>query len=146
VGGKLAEALDFDGNGDNVQIPHKANLNLTGPMTISFWIHPTSATGQFNRVVEKGVQGYQTSYYFGGGDGTNDLTFYLSNNMVIETADNTISTGTWQHAVVSYTSSGDATMFLNGSEIGTGSYTGGITGNTDTLYISYSNSSWDFPG
>jgi hypothetical protein len=35
---------------------------------------------------------------------------------------------------------------LNGEVIGTGSYTGGITGNSDVLYISYADSTYDFPG
>jgi hypothetical protein len=138
--GQIGGGQQFSGNGDSVQIPHDASLNLTDAMTISFWIKPTQNTGTFNRVVEKGLWGYQTSYYFGGGNGTDDLTFYLSNNEVFDTADSVFSINTWHHAAVTYTSSGAATLLLDGSITASGSYTGAITGNTDTLYISYADS------
>ncbi len=141
--GQIYAGQEFSGNGDSVQIPHDPSLNLTGPMTISFWIHPTQNTGAYNRVVDKT---FTTSYYFGCGNGTNDLTFYLSGNMVIETPNNTISVDTWQYAVVTYDNSGDATLYLNGAVIGTGNYTGGISGSTNTVYISHSHSTYDFPG
>jgi len=144
--GKVNGGQQFSGSGDSVRVPHSPELNIQGPMTISFWIYPTSATSTYNRVVEKGVWGYQTSYYFGCGDGTNDLTFYLNNNEVFDTSNNILQVGEWQHAAVSYNSSGNATLFLNGVIKDSGSYTGSITGNTGILYISYFDSMYDFPG
>ena len=141
--GVVGPGQEFSGNGDSIQVPHKNNLNITGPMSISFWIYPTQDTGQFNRVVDKG---YTTSYYFGCGDGTNDLTYYLDGNEIIDTADVVLSVNDWNYASVTYNNSGDVSLFLNGSEIWSGNYALGITGNTDTLYISYSDSAWDFPG
>ena len=65
----------------------------------------------------------------GGGNGTNDLTFYLNGQEVIDTPDNVLTIGEWQHAAVRYTSNGDGTgtarMYLNGVEIATGNYTNG---------------------
>ncbi len=120
-------------------------------MTISFWIKPTSDSGTFNRVVEKGLWGYNNSYYFGGGNGTNDLTFYLNGQEVIDTADNVLTVGEWQHAAVSYTSNGDGTgtarLYLNGVEIATGNYTNGaVAGNTGRLAIGHSDPDYDFDG
>ena len=66
--GQIGDGQEFGGDGDYVRVPHDASLNLTGPMTISFWIHPTIDSGMWNRIVEKGLYGFQTSYYFGGGD------------------------------------------------------------------------------
>jgi hypothetical protein len=144
--GKINGGQQFSGNGDNIQVPHSPELNITGPMTISFWIYPTSPTSVWNRIVEKGQWGYQTSYYFGCGDGTNDLTFYLSNNEVFDTANNILQVNSWQHAAVSYNSSGNATLFLNGVVTDSGSYTGSIQGNVGLLNISNSDTSYDFPG
>jgi hypothetical protein len=133
-----------DGDADYVQIPHHSSLNLTGDMTISFWMYATEDSGNFNRIVDKD---YTTSYYFGGGDGTNDLTFYLSNTEVFDTADNTFTINEWHYAAVTYDSAtGDATLILDGIESGSGNYTGGITGNTNPVYISHSNATYDFAG
>jgi uncharacterized repeat protein (TIGR01451 family)/uncharacterized repeat protein (TIGR02543 family) len=144
--GRINGAQAFSGAGDRVEVPHHDSLNLDGPMTISFWIRPSEDAGQWNRVVEKGLWGYQTAYYFGGGNGTNDLTFYLDNIAVMDTPDDVLSTNVWQYCAVSYESNGDATMFLDGTVIDSGSYTGAITGNADILYLSYSNATYDFAG
>jgi hypothetical protein len=146
VEGKVNGGKEFNGNGDCVLVPHNESLNLSGEMTISFWLHPTQDTSTWNRVVEKGYWGYQTAYYFGCGNGINDLTFYLNNTAVFDTANNVLTINTWQHAAVNYKSNGDAALFLNGKEIASGSYTGDIQGNSDTLYISYPNTLYDFPG
>ena len=106
-------------------------------MSISFWIKPTENTTTFNRVVEKGMWGFQTSYYFGGGNGSNDLTFYLNNTEVFDTANNVLTVGAWQQATVTYTSAGAAKLFLNGTQIASGTYAGPITGNTGPVYISH---------
>jgi len=144
--GKINGGQMFNGSGDHITVHHSNILNLTGTMSISFWIYPTQATSMWNRIVEKGMWGYQTSYYFGCGNGVNDLTFYLSNTEVFDTVNNVLTPGAWQHAAVSYNSTGDAVLYLNGVPIDSGSYTGGITGNTDVLYFSYPDPSFDFPG
>ena len=149
--GSLGDGQQFSGAGDSIDIAHSDELNLTDAMTLSFWVNPSEASGNFNRVIEKGAFGYQDSYYFGGGAGTNDLGFYLNwdgnPQPVIDTADNVLSVGTWQQATVTLTSAGDATLFLNGAIIGTGTYSGGaFAGNTDDLHISFANSTYDFAG
>lgn len=40
--GKLNNALSFDGVDDTVTVPHNSSLNITGDMTISAWVKPTS--------------------------------------------------------------------------------------------------------
>ena len=148
--GQVTDGQEFGAN-DWIEIAHDASLDLRDSMTISFWIKPTSDSGTFNRVVEKGEWGYNNSYYFGGGNGTNDLTFYLNGQEVIDTADNVLTVGVWQHAAVSYTSNGDGTgtarLYLNGAEIATGNYTGGaVVGNTERLAIGHSDPLYDFDG
>ncbi len=145
--GSIGDGQQFSGTGDSIEITHNAGLNLTDAMTISFWINPSEDSGTFNRIVEKGLWGHQTSYYFGGGDGTNDLTFYLNNQEVFDTADGVLTVGNWQQATVTYTSGGAATLFLNGVEITKGTYSSGaFTGNTGDLHISFANTDYDFAG
>jgi hypothetical protein len=144
--GQINGGQQFNGNGDRVEISHDVSLNLSGQMTISFWIHPTEATSQWNRIVEKGMWGYQTAYYFGCGNGCNDLTFYLNNTEVFDTVDNVLTMNTWQHAAVSYDLNGDAVLYLNGHIIASSSYTDPVPGNADILYISYPDITYDFPG
>ena len=149
--GSIGDGQQFSGAGDSIDIAHSDELNLTDAMTLSFWINPSVDSGNFNRVIEKGAFGYHDSYYFGGGAGTNDLGFYLNwdvgNTPVIETGDNVLIKNVWQQATVTLTSAGDATMFLNGVIIGTGTYSGGaFAGNTEDLHLSFSDSSYDFAG
>ena len=148
--GQVTDGQEFGAN-DWVEIDHDPSLDLKDSMTISFWIKPTSDSGNFNRVVEKGLWGYGSSYYFGGGDGTNDLTFYLNGQEVIDTADNVLTVGVWQQATVSYTSNGDGTgsakLYLNGAEIASGNYTNGVVvGNTGRLAIGHDDPLYDFDG
>ncbi|MAE67175.1 MAG: hypothetical protein CMJ18_23185, partial [Phycisphaeraceae bacterium] len=145
--GQIGPGQQFSGSGDWIEVPHDPSLNLTGSMTISFWLKPTANTTTFNRIVEKGLWGYQTAYYFGLGDGSNDLTFYLNNTAVHDTADGLLTINAWQHAAVSYDSAtGDATLFLNGNPIASGNYTGPIAGNTSRLGISHADPTYDFAG
>ncbi len=144
--GQIGSGQQFSGTGDYIEVAHDATLNLTGEMSVSFWLKPTEATSTFNRIVEKGLWGYQTAYYFGLGNGSNDLTFYLSNNEVFDTADNLLAVGNWTYAAVTYESSGSASLFLNGVEVGTGSYTGAIAGNSDSLFFSHADPTYDFSG
>ena len=148
--GQITDGQEF-GDSDWIEIAHDASLDLKDSMTISFWIKPTSDSGTFNRVVEKGLWGYGNSYYFGGGDGTNDLTFYLNGQEVFDTENDVLKVGEWQQATVSYTSNGDGTgtarLYLNGVEIDTGNYTNGaVPGNTGRLAIGHSDPDYDFDG
>ncbi len=148
--GQVTNGQQFGAN-DWIEIGHDPVLDLTESMTISFWIKPTSNSGTFNRVVEKGLWGYGSSYYFGGGNGTNDLTFYLNGQEVIDTTDNVLTVGVWQHAALSYTSNGDGTgtarLYLDGVEIATGNYTNGaVPGNTGRLAIGHDDPLYDFDG
>jgi VCBS repeat-containing protein len=90
--GQVTDGQQFGAN-DWIEIAHDPSLDLKDSMTISFWIKPTSDSGTFNRVVEKGLWGYNNSYYFGGGNGTNDLTFYLNGQEVFDTADGVLTVG-----------------------------------------------------
>jgi hypothetical protein len=65
VAGKFAEALEFDGNGDQVECGNGPSLNITGPITISAWIYPTGAgSGTYPRIVDKsnGTGGADAGY------------------------------------------------------------------------------------
>ncbi len=118
--GQVTDGQQFGAN-DWIEIDHDASLDLKDSMTLSFWIKPTENSGWFERVIEKGPFGYDSSYYFGGGNGSNDLTFYLNNQAVFDTNDNVLADGVWQQATVSYTSNGDGTgtarLYINGVEV-----------------------------
>ena len=144
--GQIGGGQQFGGTGQWIEVPHDESLNLKGEMTISFWIKPTENTTAWNRVVEQDMWGYKTSYYFGGGNGSNDLTFYLNDNSVFDTPNNTLKVGVWQQATVTYNSAGEAKLFLNGLQAASGTYTGTIAGNTGPVYISHPNAAYDFPG
>ncbi len=68
--GQVTDGQELGAN-DWIEIDHDPSLDLRDSMTISFWIKQDSASGTFNRVVEKGLWGYNDSYYFGGVSITN---------------------------------------------------------------------------
>jgi hypothetical protein len=144
--GKIGRGQQFSGDGDYIGIPHDTSLNLTGPMTLSYWVKLSADAGQWNRVIEKGNGGFTTGYYFGGGDGTNDVTFYLTDTEVFDTADYALTTGNWHHVAVTYASNGDATFILDGTATPSGNFSGTVVGNTDSLYVANPNPTWDTAG
>ncbi|QQG47496.1 MAG: DUF2341 domain-containing protein [Candidatus Woesebacteria bacterium] len=55
--GKFNSSLNFDGNGDYVNMPNSPNQNITGRLTVSAWVYPTSFQGSspfINGIVDKG--------------------------------------------------------------------------------------------
>ncbi len=114
--GKIGNALEFDGSGDYVNIPHTTDLNLD-QITMEGWIYPTyiPATG-FLHIIKKGDQGstISTNYRLcihdkllslGVGDGSSWYGYYESVTELI--------TNKWYHVAVIYNGY-NASIYLNG--------------------------------
>ena len=61
--GKVGKAFNFDGNGDYVQIPHNANLDLSNSYTIEAWVKPSKVT-TYQAIVGKGTNPTPPTLYF----------------------------------------------------------------------------------
>ena len=51
VAGRLTQAVQLDGEGETIRIPHSAKLKPAAHVTISAWIKPTECTGQWREIV-----------------------------------------------------------------------------------------------
>jgi len=118
--GKVGQALKFDGVDDYVQVPpDDTNMitNATGTLSFSFWISPTTLGGTIiSRRHFCNNDGHFTIRLSGGG--ALSLLFY-SNIDVLGgqyNSGNIISTGQWQHVVISkkWGTANSTKLYLNG--------------------------------
>jgi hypothetical protein len=137
--GKVGQGLQFLGPGVDtyISVPHKSSINLTSSMTLTFWVKPASnITYDWTRLMEKN---YSTGYYIGSGTGTNDISYWLNDTEVFDTADNVLSVGKWQHLAVTFDdASNEVILYIDGNSHTVTSYTGTITGNTSALQFTES--------
>jgi len=138
VDGKMGKSVKFSGSDHASTTPNSA-LNLTSSMTLSLWIYPKQNLNYYTRLVDKY---FLSSYYIGGDEGTNDLGFWLQNTRVASTSANLVTTNSWQLITVTYDrNSGDAIIYRNGINVGSGNYQGTITGNNNKLILGKRNES-----
>jgi hypothetical protein len=115
VPGKVGGALQFDGIDDYVIVPDDPSLDISGPFTCMAWIKPDIQPYQMVSFVNKWFNYIlQTTT---NGPNRLRLIFYDGQQHVIESTDNILRNGEWQH--VAGTWDGDSLkLFLNGEEIG----------------------------
>jgi len=92
--------LSFDGSDDKITIPNSTSLQVTGDLTISFWIRPTNISKGRQNIIDKAYGGEfaftqetsgSISYYWGtsGGRATPYQGFGSGAGSVIQNQ--------WQH-------------------------------------------------
>jgi uncharacterized repeat protein (TIGR02543 family) len=137
--GKVGQAFSFDGT--NKQYVDVGQVNLPSTFTIDAWVNPTSLPGM---VITKdngdniaGGRSYFLNIEDNGklfasvfnANGT-DLTQYETNNSVV-------STGSWQHIVVTYNGSGDPNQkmkfYVNGVNAAAANWGGWDAGGTPLI-------------
>lgn len=121
VTGQMNQAMAFTDGVQQVNVGHGSSLNITGPLSISFWLFPTTTPGALNYgLFEKG-QAYQqagfVAYYgynstdvhcgIGNGSGGGNVTSSVGMNL-----------NQWNHIVCVYDGS-NFDVYVNGTETGT---------------------------
>lgn len=105
--GKIGGALECDGTDDYVSVGDNSTLDLTTDISIALWVK-LSANNYNDGLVYKGSlsdsQGvYSLGFYSGS---SNALTFRLNGSTTEDngqiSSTNSLSTGTWYHAVATY--------------------------------------------
>jgi len=124
VSGKIGSyALSFNGTSQYVDVPNSSSLQITGNLTISFWINNITSDANYNTVVSKGnVNEYEIGIDFrNGACGANCLS--LRAGSPVDTITNWggfftgyLNTWTFVAVVISGT---NATAYLNGVSQGT---------------------------
>src|SRR3989344_1508293 len=119
--GKVGQALSFDGSNDYVNAGSAAVLGNLSPMSVSAWIKPSSSGGT-GVIVAKDWTGGWIFYFLKSGLGINTLAFQknFTPDLRRHAANNTVSLDTWQHVVLTWDGSNNASgvlMYKNGAEV-----------------------------
>lgn len=143
--GRVGQAFSFDGNGDFVQVPDSANLDITDKITLDAWIK-TSGTNDFSGIVGK-IGSIDPDTRKGYLLGVNALS-KLRCDMVLDrssapcciqgqgTAVSTTSVegGNWHHVACTYDGA-EVKVYVDGVLEATVAYTNGIGLNNEPLRI-----------
>ncbi|MFH1431724.1 MAG: DUF2341 domain-containing protein, partial [archaeon] len=133
--GKIGQALEFDG-GDFVEIPHSDDF-LISDGTVEFWFKtddPTKDQG----LISKDSEGLDTGGHLTISIDPASYVYVRQQNTVTEyildSSTSTILADTWYHVAYTFGSDG-MKLYIDGTEVDTDSYTGGLTGNYEPIAL-----------
>ena len=131
------DSLEFDGDGDYVNVPHSESINITGAFTVAGWVKgEVSGTTRWASKFD-----LTWSWWFGTAGGK--VRFLLRSPdpgyvYMYKTGDILLSNDEWYHVVGVFLPSDDIKVYVNGVE-DTGTLTGTVStavhSSTDDIYI-----------
>ena len=146
VSGFSGSALSFDGSTGRVRVPDNASLDPTAAVSVTAWVRATEPQGDYNYLIAKGASGCRAASYglYTGPNG--GLMFYVARDRgqsYTRSPDGGrgVWNGQWHFVVGTYDGS-SVRLYLNGSQIGTGTpHTGPIDYNfpDSDLFIGHYN-------
>ena len=149
VPGQLEGGLDFDGSNDYINVPHDANLSLTGGMTFTAWANTRDTSGGYKAILAKDFPGNGLSnYWFGISNDELVFGFFAAGGFrVVTTPSSNLQTGTWYHLAASFDPANDVVrLYVDGSEAHVGPFTYTPTTETVDLWIGTSVDDEDWNG
>ncbi|UCD49049.1 MAG: discoidin domain-containing protein [Phycisphaerales bacterium] len=126
--GKINGALEFDGDGDYVEVPDHESLQLWERFTLAAWIYQMESRS--SRIIDKIGAGTANGPHLDTHPGTTLRS--CSGTCISSTADYTL--GEWHHVAVTF-DDGDMTLYIDGIIAGEGSVPSPLAGNTLPLRI-----------
>ena len=113
-------SFDFDGTGDLIDCGDDAALQITGPMTISYWFKGKGTTASISGVGKQGAtRGYSLGLNNAASPNTN-VYFAIaptSGTVFSTSLLTTIDTTLWYHIVGVYDPGVSLTIYLNGAQV-----------------------------
>ncbi len=102
--GRSGRAIDFDGVDDRVVVPHSAQLNIPGAITMTAWVRP-DRTDNWRTVMLKETSGFQSWALYAAADPYNggaagDPTGFVGAEGVRSSG--RLPTGAWSHLAFTY--------------------------------------------
>jgi len=128
VVGKINGALEFDGDGDYVEVPDHESLHLWERFTLAAWIYQLESRS--SRIIDKIGAGTSNGPHLDTHPGTTLRS--CSGDCVSSNADYTLQE--WHHVAVTF-DDGDMKLYIDGALAGEGSVPSPLAGNTLPLRI-----------
>jgi YD repeat-containing protein len=133
--GKFGGALEFDGNGDYVEIGDAPGFDNQDEITVSVWIYPVSNM-PYGCIASK-----RDAWIISPGDGNNKITFYINDGSWRHTgySTNPVGLNEWTHVVGVYDNTNNLfKLYFNGNEVASdGTNYGAIANDAGSLYIGW---------
>lgn len=148
VPGRFGAALSFEGTTARVQVANSASLEPASAVSVSAWVKRAGSPGDYRYILAKGATGCISASYalYSGPNG--GLAFYVSNGhgssyVLSPDAGSRVWDGNW-HLVVGTFDGSTVRLFVDGSEVGSGTPhsapIGYLLTNSNDLFIG------DYPG
>lgn len=139
--GQISRARNYNSNNDFIYVPDPgvSPLDITGNITISFWVNIANRNNGPDLV----TKGTYTDGYSTWVDGNGRLRFQINNDALV-TGTNQISNGTWSYLAFTRASNGDRFIYNDGDLVTSDNSPSSFNTNNDPLYIG--NSTYDFRG
>lgn len=114
AGGQIDGCGNFDGTSSKIDMGNASALDGMTALTISAWIKPNSLTGA-NRIFTKWRGSFLVGTKLGAGDVLR-LSVEKSGGglSIFDSPASTLTTGTWQHLVLTWSQPNTATIYVNG--------------------------------
>ena len=130
-------ALRFDGSNDYVSVPHDTTLSLLSAMTFTARIYVPSFGSGYRTILAKDAGGDDSNYWFGTYGRDLEFGFWSGGSFwSVFTNSLNLNTHTWYDVAASYDATADkATLYVDGSEVLSGSIGASPTGTTAALEI-----------
>tara|TARA_R100000655_G_scaffold93935_1_gene135299 strand:- start:22 stop:846 length:825 start_codon:yes stop_codon:yes gene_type:complete len=136
------KSVDFDGADDYVEVNNSSSLQITGALSLSFWIYGESNaiyTGVITKTPFTASLVSNTMYHIEF-RGSNKLRFTVTGCDLKEGAETTgaiptVTIGVWQHIVMTWNGTNTMTVYKDGTQVATKVQATTISSNTDPVYL-----------
>ena len=132
------DAVGFNGSTGYVSVPDKANLDLTGDMTLEMWAKPGLLNGTTQTVLQKGTSassagtGWQYRISINSANHWKGIIFVGTTSYEIIDNTDTLSTSRWDYLAL-VRSGSTLTFYVNGQSVGSAAVSGATNTTTGML-------------
>ncbi len=117
--GKYGLGLEFNGDGDLVEIPPATSLNLQHGMTLTAWVYPTKTLSGWQHIVAKEHGGSTLAYYLAANSGHTNQPwsgFNVADTWLSVGGGGSLAPDVWTHVASTYDSR-DLRFYVNGAPV-----------------------------